>query len=276
MLVAARPPTASTKLVYCNNCHKPGHNLHQCRQPLLSVGLIAFRQREGTHEPEFLMIRRAHSFGLMEIMRGKYPLTQRHYLQHIVDELTSNEKQKLLDQSYDTLWLDVWGQTPGIQFRGEEKAAKDKFATLRDGVVVNADTYNLASLVTASTTAWLEPEWEFPKGRHNLKETDLQCGLREFEEETGYDKSQVCVLQNVLPFEEIFMGSNHRAYKTKYYVGWLPQTVQPVRGFQESEVSQVDWKTLSEAQAAIRPYNLEKMALLQQVHSMLVGTMQSH
>ena len=65
---------------------------------------------------------------------------------------------------------------------------------------------------------WQEPEWGFPKGRRNSHEKDYDCALREFQEETGYDKNVLHNLQNVLPFEEIFTGSNYKSYKHKYYV----------------------------------------------------------
>ena len=35
------------------------------------------------------------------------------------------------------------------------------------------------------------PEWGFPKGRRNYKEKDLIVRIREFEEETGYQKEQL-------------------------------------------------------------------------------------
>ena len=51
--------------------------------------------------------------------------------------------------------------------------------------------YTLTSLINESTTAWDVPEWGIPKGRRNYQEKDLQCGLREFEEETGYLKINI-------------------------------------------------------------------------------------
>ena len=43
----------------------------------------------------------------------------------------------------------------------------------------------------------------FPKGRRNYQERDMICGLREFEEETGYDKNDLINITNILPLEEI-------------------------------------------------------------------------
>ena len=49
----------------------------------------------------------------------------------------------------------------------------------------NNELITLKDLIDKSTTRWEETEWEFPKGRRNFKEKDLECALREFEEETG-------------------------------------------------------------------------------------------
>ena len=66
-----------------------------------------------------------------------------------------------------------------------------------------------------NTIHWDEPEWGFPKGRRNYKEKDLECALREFEEETGIQKSSLTIIKNLNPFEEIFTGSNLKSYKHK-------------------------------------------------------------
>ena len=54
----------------CNNCGKPGHMFHQCKLPITSYGIIAFRPSDVGLQ--FLMIRRKDSFGYIDFMRGKY------------------------------------------------------------------------------------------------------------------------------------------------------------------------------------------------------------
>ena len=41
--------------IYCNNCGKPGHIYNQCKIPITSYGVIAFRYNPD-HELELLMI----------------------------------------------------------------------------------------------------------------------------------------------------------------------------------------------------------------------------
>ena len=117
--------------------------------------------------------------------------------------------------------------------------------------------------------AWIEPEWGFPKGRRNFQEKDLNCALREFEEETGYLKSNVKLVQNIIPYEEIFTGSNMKSYKHKYFLGFIDPSIKTTNTFQETEVSEVKWLNYTECIEKIRPYNLEKINILNKVNKVL-------
>ncbi len=68
-----------------------------------------------------------------------------------------------------------------------------------------------------------------------------------------------------MPYEEIFIGSNYKAYKHKYYVGFNSTTVAP-NPMQYNEVSDMRFFTLEEALEAIRPYNVERKHILTKVH----------
>jgi len=290
---------------FCNNCGKLGHSFHQCKQPITSVGLIVFtgalpsvalarRQNSldsnlpispgvatgntlfpsttlGTEPPAelFLMIRRKDSIGYVEFMRGKYPMYNKLYIQNIISEMTEAEKNKILNNTFDTLWRELWGDNLGIQYRGEEKAARDKFEFIKTGIHYDKNTYSFKTLVDECSTHWNETEWGFPKGRHNHQEKDLLCALREFEEETGYSRNSIKLVQNLLPFEEIFTGSNYKSYKHKYYLAYMENVETDVLSFQKSEVSKMEWKTFDAAMESIRPYNLEKKDVLIRVNKLL-------
>ena len=113
---------------------------------------------------------------------------------------------------------------------------------------------------------YTEPEWGFPKGRRNAYESDYDCALREFAEETGYLASKVTNIRNIIPFEETFTGSNYNSYRHKYYLMYMDYdaSLEP-HAHQKSEVSSVAWKTYDDCIACIRPYNLEKKQILTNV-----------
>jgi len=254
--------------IFCNNCGNKGHLCYQCRQPITSVGIIVFRKNEKGMR-EYLMIRRKDSIGYVEFLRGKYNIYSKIYLMNIISEMTLEEKQRLLDNDFDTLWNQLWGDDINTQYRGEEKISRDKFELLKTGILINSKEYSLESLIKESNTKWSETEWGFPKGRHNNQEKDLLCALREFEEETGYSRDLINIVQNILPLEEIFTGSNYKSYKHKYFIAFMEEGSYNSSLFQFTEVSKMEWKTYDDAMNLIRPYNLEKKNILTRVENIL-------
>ena len=253
---------------YCHNCGKGGHIFHQCKSSITSIGIIVFRINK-QKQKEYLMIRRKDTLGYVDFMRGKYPLYNKMHLLNIINEMTMDEKAKILTKSFNELWKELWGPNIGIQYRSEEKTSKEKLESLRLGITSGGTEYTLSSLINESTTRWDEPEWGMPKGRRNYQEKDLQCGLREFEEETGYLKINIQIIQNLIPIEEIFTGSNYKSYKHRYYVGYIDNNVTPKKHYQTTEVSKVEWKLYEDTLECIRPYNLEKKDVIKRVNTIL-------
>jgi len=257
---------------YCNNCGKYGHLYHQCKTPIASFGIIVFRINNGV--TEYLMIRRKDTLGYIDFMRGKYSIYNKDYIMNMLKQMTEDEKLMLRNNDFDTLWKNLWG---GIsisnQYKSEEIVSKEKFQQLCDGVLNKNDFYTLFDLLDESSdfTIWKEPEWGFPKGRRNFQETDYECALREFSEETGYSIKKLRNVQNILPFEEIFTGSNYKSYKHKYYLMYMKYEDTTVQtNYQEDEVSKMSWKTYEECISSIRYYNLEKIRLITNIHNSLI------
>ena len=272
--------TAKNSFNFCNNCGKPGHVYHNCKMPITSIGFIVFQIKSSNEslkennvvikdEIKYLMIRRKDSLGFVDFMRGRYSLSNPDYILNIINEMTVSEKNLLITKDFDELWSALWGTHIGIQYRGEERLSKEKFTAIKAGILVENETISLQNLINKSHTSWTEPEWGFPKGRRNYQEKDLNCALREFEEETGYSKTTINLVSNLVPFEEIFTGSNYKSYKHKYFLAHIPSTAKPYTSFQETEVSRIDWKSYDECIQCMRPYNLEKKAILDKVNKVL-------
>ena len=64
--------------VYCNNCGKTGHIFQNCKKPIISSGIIAFRKVN--NQFQYLMICRKDTLGYVDFMRGKYPLYNKIFL----------------------------------------------------------------------------------------------------------------------------------------------------------------------------------------------------
>ena len=250
----------------CNNCSKIGHLFHQCKLPIISYGIILFKS--SPNGLQYLMIRRKDSFGYIDFIRGKYSCHNIPQIQKSIDEMSTVEKDKLTTEPFDKLIQELWGDNN--QFRNDDIASSKKCELLKNGIIVNEQLINLQDIINQSKTSWSETEWEFPKGRRNFQEKDLDCALREFEEETGCNSKYIEIIENVLPFEEIFIGSNHKSYKHKYYLAYINESIEiPLNNYQKSEVSKLEWKTIDECLESIRPYNLEKKQIIKNINSIL-------
>ena len=257
----------------CNNCGKPGHQFYQCKIPITSFGIIAFRKNPANNAYEYLMIRRRDTLGYIDFLRGKYTLNNSHYIMNMIKQMTTAEKHRLRTSNFSTLWNMLWGGQPTInQYNVEEANSMEKFNLLKNGVMMQNVFYTLDKLLDESNQypQWNEPEWGFPKGRRNTHEKDYDCAIREFSEETGYSPFILKNVHNILPFEEIFSGSNYKSYKHKYYLMNISysDSLQSC-AFEKTEVSDVGWKTIEQCISCIRPYNLEKIKIITKIHSCL-------
>ena len=257
---------------YCNNCGKVGHLYNQCKLPITSIGFIVFRIFN--KQMQYLMIRRKDTLGFIDFMRGKYSINNKSYILNMLNQMTIKEKQSLLENNFSELWYHIWGKEKlSSQYKSEEVSSQEKYNLLKNGVYQdNEKLYDLNSLIEESNKEekWNEPEWGFPKGRRNFQEKDFACALREFTEETGIHSNYLTNIQNILPFEEVFTGSNYKSYKHKYYVAFCKNSnsVQ-MNAYQTSEVSSMQWFSFEDCNKNIRPYNLEKKRMLSKINKTL-------
>lgn len=242
----------------CKNCFKFGHTFYQCKKPIRSYGVILYKM--DTNKKKYLMICRKHSFGFSTIIRGKYDSTNIEQMKNLIDTMTLQEKEMILTKPFEDNWNYLWTNSYTHLHTNEKNYLEIKFDK-------NHEIF--ATIIGESTTQWNEPEWEFPKGRMQQNETEMDCAIREFEEETHISKHNINIIYNVCPFEEVYISNNNKSYKIIYYLAKL-KTIEPnMESFQEEEVSKMEWKDLEQCLSSIRPYNREKLSLIQSLEDIL-------
>lgn len=258
----------STKVdeLFCNNCGKRRHLSYQCRIPITSNGIIAVRKCKVDNENEFqyLMIRRKDSLGYLDFLRCRFNIYQKRYIINMLKQMTNYEKE-LLRSKYNVTRSNLYNT----------QKMRDKITQLIYGVRHKDGFYDLKTLLDESDecTTWEEPEWGFPKGRRNDGESDYECAIREFMEETGYPRSSLKDISNIMPVQEIFTGSNYFSYKHKYYIMYIDYVDSNNRkAFQKSEVSDIGWGNVNECIKKIRDYNLEKRDIVTKINKCLSET----
>jgi len=210
---------------------------------------------QNTEDVRMLMVRRKDSMSYMEFLRGKYELMQAEYVHRLIQNMTQDEQRRIVEMPFLTLWSQLWGDTRDVH-SPEFYDAKEKFEAL-----------DRTRLVYEHRSEWSEPEWGFPKGRRMRGETDVDCAIREFYEETNIPRSAYTLCRN-LCFEEVFTGTNNVQYKHVYFIGLLNKDIdvsQKLTAMQRREISCVKWMSFAESMATIRPHYTRRKAILKEI-----------
>lgn len=299
---------------YCMNCNQYGHEYKKCPEPVISSGIILY-QFEDKYLPDikncnyeiknsfdslrdlyrdkyyldknikYLMICRRHSIGFVDIIRGKYSFQNLSYFKNLVSLLTKDEMNILLNNSFDELWKNLWVQKDPI-ITTDFSNSKLKFKIIKNGVRFenSNDIIKLENLIISTKKKYDEPEWGFPKGRRNIGESDYDCALREFYEETKIDIDKIGLI-DVDPFIEIYKAYNGVRYKHVYYLAQYKnyngrrrikfnndEIITLDNGDNKEqfiEVSKISWFNINDCNTHIRKYYYEKKNVLNRVHAYL-------
>lgn len=234
-----------------------------CKYPIISCGLVLLKGDaepfnlpvQNTEDVRMLMVRRKDSMSYMEFLRGKYGLIHADYVHRLIQNMTQDEQRRIVEMPFLTLWSQLWGDTRDVH-SPEFYDAKEKFEAL-----------DRTRLVYEHRSEWSEPEWGFPKGRRMRGETDVDCAIREFYEETNIPRSAYTLCRN-LCFEEVFTGTNNVQYKHVYFIGLLNKDIdvsQKLTAVQRREISCVKWMSFTESTATIRPHYTRRKAILKEI-----------
>lgn len=286
------------KRLYCSNCGKYGHKYIKCNEPITSIGIIAFKLKddhdydkvinifnesniyniikantisynlllnvdEWKDKVEFLMIRRKKTLGYLEFMRGRYDVKDLLHLSHLIEQMTTEEINDIVEHDFDYLWKDLWKTNAENKFyKNEYDNSKIKFNKFKkNGLMLNI--YQKVNL------KYKTPEWGFPKGRRNYLEKNLDCATREFMEETGLDRDEFFLLENISPLSEIFHGTNDILYKHIYYIAICKSdinvSIDEKNLLQCEEIGDIGWFNYNKCSDLIRYYHNERQKVLNEI-----------
>jgi ADP-ribose pyrophosphatase YjhB (NUDIX family) len=237
--------------MYCNNCGKRGHVFRACRDPIMSCGLILINSSKLPIDDslQVLMVKRKDSMAYTEFLRGKYDIEDTDYIRKLLSNMTSDEQSRLNSETFELLWKLHWGEDTGHSREYETSLKKIK-------------SLNFADLLK-DIPGFLESEWGFPKGRRARRETDLDCAIREFSEETNIPRTAYTICSNLI-LKETFTGTNGIPYTHVYFVALKTSdiTLTSLNSMQEREISAISWKTLQECRDLIRPHYSQRKEML--------------
>ncbi len=244
------------KNVYCSNCNGKGHVFKECKKPIKSFGIIAFRVVPKTENNpvgiEVCLIRRKNTISYEAFIRGKYKIDE---LNVHLKRMTKTEKCKIKQLDWETLYNELCFYRISKHSQRERKKAKDAY-----------DALKIMDLFDDTRSEWDVPEWEFPKGRKYYGETQEECALREFREETNINESLLKLI-NTQSFFETFEGTNKRIYQNQYFLAIVSSDAnEPYLDLgsrnQITEIGDVDWFPYNDSIDLIRNYHSTKKQIL--------------
>jgi ADP-ribose pyrophosphatase YjhB (NUDIX family) len=294
--------------IFCTNCGKTGHKYKGCPMPITSYGIITMKinsekindilKSQYIHKGlvydyndniaidkynktinkvytedelnniienvELLLICRRNSVGYIELIRGKYDINDDEYIEFLFKQMTDKEIRMIKDNksNYEYIWCDLWNETlETTKFKKDYIIAKEKFDEL-----CNKNFFD-----QEFTNEYNEPEWGFPKGRRNNNEKNLQCALREFNEETSLNKDDILILNKLYPFNEVFTGTDGIIYKHVYFIAIKDKDIDVDKNKLSYEIGDIRWVKFNEALELIRPYHDERKKIINEVIKFLAN-----
>ena len=254
---------------YCINCGLNGHNINECIKPIISIGIILYNI--DNNKINFLMIRRKHTIGYIEFIRGNYNLNNLNYIKKLMSVMSIFEKNSILNYNYEYLWKKLW-HIKTITKNNKYLFNEEKFNKLKNGYFINNNFINI-KILFKNINSWNETEWEFPKGKRKYNEIDLVTAKREFCEETGINEDNYDIINNK-KFTENYKGINNLKYRNIYFLGKSKNNFIPNinynKKYQFCEISKIDWYDYNNALTKIRPYYYEKQNILKSIFSYIL------
>lgn len=211
--------------------------------PIKSYGIIVFT-KDKENNIKFLLYQRRDTYEYMDFILGNW----KNYseLKLMFSLMTMEERERLINYTFDELWDDIWVVHDFDIYRNKYSRSKRKYDNIK---------FNIPNLIQNTNSKRLGPSWGFPKGKKiNNNETNTECSLREFNEETRIDTEKIELINDKFYYEN-FVGTNGKQYSTSYILGYMKDTVLPNyietpqcirKNCISEEVSDIGWFTIEE------------------------------
>ena len=204
---------------------------------------------------KFLLVNRRHSLNYIDFIRGNYHINDIDKINNMCSLMSTDEINMIKTNSFTTLWYNLWLKNAyKKKYLEEMNLSKKKFTTLIESGILD----NIKSEYSST-------EWEIPKGRKNLNETNLHCAMREFDEETSLCDKDYNILSCLDSIHDVFIGTNNKEYKHIFYTALYNNNNyinNNYINYKNNEIEEVRWCKWSELNDLIRPYNKNKINIL--------------
>ena len=292
----------NSKKIFCINCSKNTHFSKDCHEPVISYGIICIKLDESLgispymieqflvnkiidyeeynfsnlknlskidnykNKIKFLLVQRKHSFSYVDFIRGKY---NENNIKNLLNLMCKKEIDNILNNNFEFLWDNLWGKTSKNKcYQKEFDESKIKFDHIKKTELIELIDFN---------NLYETPEWGFPKGRKDKNEKNLNCAIREFEEESGIESNKYLIFNRLNTIEELVSCDTDKIYKLIYYLGIALEDIELeiTNKYQKYEVGDLQWLSFEEVLPKIRPYFKEKINMIYQIYFLFLNLIEN-
>ena len=234
--------------------------------PITSYGIVLYTYEKDKYL-KYLVCQRRDSISYIQFLQD---LIDENNIIKYINLMSKEEKDRCLEYYYKkdphSIWKDLW-------INHNSKIYKQDYKRCTDIFMKNMDKY--IDYFKDDKLGQKENSWCFPKGRLHSNENEIECALREFEEETCIPSKYINVNRNIT-FEEVYIGSNNLLYKTVYYIAYIPYIPKKIykyypnnirKKFVSSEFYEIEWM---EYQNAIEKLNDSKKQILEKINNYIL------
>ncbi len=247
----------------CLNCGSIYHVFKNCNSYITSYGIIAYK-KENNGTIKYISIQRKDTISFIEFIRGNWDTLTK--VKFYLSEMTHYEIVKLRTMTFYELWENMFLNKKSRVYLTMYTECKEKFESI--------DIISLTDYHYYNNTRYSTNEYTFPKGRKsNYLETDLDCAIREFIEETGIQKESIKINNNILPYIDIYHSVNNKEYRIIYYIAEIIAPIELKIDYtnisQYGEVKSVELLSLKEIYNKIRGYHTCKRTIIYKLDKLI-------
>jgi len=293
--------------LFCLNCKNYGHNSKNCKKPIESCGIIILQLSDDIkniilkknnifneeinnfnynrlsnlkniekykNKIKFLLIEKKHSLNYIEFIRGIYEVNDKNKLEKMFSLMSKDEIKLIKNNTFTKLWRLLWNKTASKKiYQNEFINSYKKFSILKQ----NGRLSNLLLIKSKYQYA----EWEIPKGKRKMNESNLQCAIREIKEETTLDNTTYKILLNLFKSPTIqyeYLGTNDIMYKNIFYLSVLNDDYifHTKENKENKEVKQCKFLLIDEIENYIRNYDSNKINMLTKIFLFIMNVCETN
>jgi 8-oxo-dGTP pyrophosphatase MutT (NUDIX family) len=259
-------PFVNTKCVKINDKNMSNSSLivPRKRKFIPSYGIILYTI---TNDGQYLYLlnERRDSISYTEYIKNALPV---ELIPMHINLMSKDEQKRCLkyykNNDFLSIWEDLWTNHKNRTYRSDYERCRQAFYK-------NMSTY----LFYFENGGQKSNAWGFPKGRKYYSENEVDCALREFEEETTIP-SKLLVMAKIEPFEELYIGTDDKLYQSVYYLAYIDHipeiTIQKTpNNIRKTRISdEVSRLGLFSYNQACQRLDREKRKILEQVNHLLL------